>query len=140
MTESPKEEALRLAREAGLSVNDYGQVYATGSGAVLWEDLVRLIALARASQAQPEQGEGKCYECGKEFGPRATFELGVAIGKKQAQSEPPAGWVIVRDVPVAYISGNGSGRLVWPDRVQSKAKHLFQPLYAAAPSPTGEKE
>ena len=53
MTESPKEEALRLAREAGLSVNDYGQVYATGSGAVLWEDLVRLIALARASQAQP---------------------------------------------------------------------------------------
>ena len=106
MTESPKEEALRLARETGLSVNDYGQVYATGSGAVLWEDLVRLIALARASKAQPE---------------------------------PLAGWVIVRDVPVAYISGNGSGRLVWPDRVQSKAKHLFQPLYAAAPSPTGEK-
>ena len=53
MTESPKEEALRLARKTGLSVNDYGQVYATGSGAVLWEDLVRLIALARASQAQP---------------------------------------------------------------------------------------
>ena len=90
MTESPKDEALRLARKTGLSVNDYGQVYATGSGAVLLEDLVRLIALARASQAQPEQGEGKCYECGKEFGPRATFELGVAIGKKQAQPEPLA--------------------------------------------------
>jgi hypothetical protein len=33
--------------------------------------------------------------------------------------------------PVAYISGNGDGRLVWAERVQSKAKHLFEPLYTA---------
>jgi hypothetical protein len=49
-----REEALRLAKEAGLSCNDYGQIYATGSGAVLIEDIVALIALARASAAPQE--------------------------------------------------------------------------------------
>jgi cell wall-associated NlpC family hydrolase len=46
-----RDEALRLAKEAGLSCNDYGQIYATGSGAVLIEDIASLIALARASAA-----------------------------------------------------------------------------------------
>ena len=49
-----RDEALRLAKEAGLSCNDYGQIYASGSGAVLIEDIVDLIALARASAAPQE--------------------------------------------------------------------------------------
>jgi hypothetical protein len=53
MTDETREEAIRLAKEAGFVIEDDNDT-ATAFHTCTTAELVRLIALARASQAQPE--------------------------------------------------------------------------------------
>jgi len=57
MTETPQQEALRLAKEAGFVIEDDNDT-APAFHACTTAELVCLIALARASQAQPEPPAG----------------------------------------------------------------------------------